>query len=63
MSRSKDKNQKLLEHLAAVRGVDRKAHFEAGGELATWRGLHHVEADRLLRARRLACRQPLREDD
>ena len=63
MSRSKDKNQKLLEHLAAVRGVDRKTHFEAGGELATWRGLHHVEADRLLRARRLACRQPLREDD
>jgi len=63
MSRSHTKNAKLLEHLAAVRGVDRKAHFEAGGELAGWRGLHHIEVDRLQRGRRLACRQPFREDD
>jgi len=63
MSRSHTKNAKLLEHLAAVRGVDRKAHFEAGGELAGWRGLHHVEEHRLQRGRRLACRQPFREDD
>ena len=63
MSRSNAKNAKLLEHLAAVRGIDRKAHFEAGGELAGWRGRHHVEANRLQRARRLACRRPLREED
>jgi hypothetical protein len=57
------KSTKLLAHLAAIRGLDRKAHFDAGGDPAGWRGQHQVQTDRLRRGRRLACRQPLREED
>ena len=28
---SRTKNTNLIEHLAAIRGLDRQAHFEAGG--------------------------------
>lgn len=49
------KNDKL-EHLAAVRGILRKAHFEAGGDVASWRGRHTVNRDKSCESKRLACR-------
>jgi hypothetical protein len=49
------KNDKL-DHLAAVRGILRKAHFEAGGDVASWRGRHTVNRDKSRESKRLACR-------
>ena len=60
---SRTKNTNLIEHLAAIRGLDRQAHFEAGGELATWRGLLKVETDRFHESKKRECRQSRREDD
>ena len=61
MSRTKHTN--LIEHLAAVRGLDRQAHFEAGGDLASWRGVHKVETNRYHEGEKRACRRPHGDDD
>lgn len=44
--------------LNAVQGAARKAHFEAGGTVATWRGSSRKFTDRKKKADRLACRRP-----
>ena len=50
-------NQKVLKSLAAVRGVERKRHFENGGSLHSWRGgLHTTTKDQKRNASRKACR-------
>lgn len=41
---------------AAQRGLDRKAHFASGGDLASWRGRHTVFRDRKREASRRGCR-------
>ena len=41
---------------AAQRGLDRAAHFAAGGDLASWRGVHTVFKDRKREASRRKCR-------
>jgi len=41
---------------ARQRGLDRAAHFAAGGDLASWRGVHTVTTDRKREASRRACR-------
>jgi hypothetical protein len=41
---------------ARMRGADRKAHFAAGGDLASWRGRHTVFQDRKREASRRRCR-------
>jgi len=40
-----------------LRGLDRAAHFSAGGTLEGWRGVHLVEIDRKKEERRLQCRR------
>ncbi len=51
------------QRLRAQRGIDRVAHFEAGGTLEGWRGRHTVEVDRRKEANRRACRLPLRLEE
>jgi hypothetical protein len=41
---------------AAQRGLDRAAHFAAGGDLASWRGVHTVIKDRKKEVSRRKCR-------
>lgn len=53
--------KRTLAQVRAIRGHDRRAHFEAGGSVEAWRGRHLVEVDRLREARRNACR--VRIDD
>lgn len=48
---------------AAIRGLERKAHFEAGGTLEAWRGRHLVETDRRKEGSRRACRGRARDAD
>ena len=45
-------NKSRRDASAAQRGLDRKAHFEAGGDLASWRGRHTVFRDRKREASR-----------
>ena len=47
----------LLKQLAAVRGIDRKRHFENGGSLVDWRGgTRTVQKNKKREASRKACR-------
>lgn len=48
---------KKLDTLRLLRGFDRKAHFEAGGTPADWRGKSWVNTDRKKEASRKACRR------
>ncbi len=55
MTKQERKNQ--LRTLKAVRGVDRKRHFENGGSLVSWRGgTRTVTADRKKKKNKHACR-------
>lgn len=47
--------------LKAIRGLERRAHFEAGGTVEAWRGRHAVETDERKEGSRRACRR--RVDD
>lgn len=49
---------RVLDSLRAIRGLDRAAHFEAGGTPADWRGEHDVRPDRVKEGSRRACRRP-----
>ncbi len=49
-------NRRKLKDLRALRGLDRQAHFQAGGTLEAWLGRHLVEVDRMKEAHRRACR-------
>ena len=53
-------SKRLLDNVKAQRGLDRKAHFENGGELSRWRGLHMVEADKKKKASKNSCRGRIR---
>jgi len=58
MAKSK-KNKKLQKAMAssrAIRGIQRRNHFESGGTLAAWRGAKSVETDRKKAASKKACR-------
>ena len=48
---------RVLDSLRAIRGLDRAAHFEAGGTPADWRGEHDVRPDRVKEGSRQACRR------
>jgi hypothetical protein len=58
MARTRKDNEirRKIKHLKAVRGLERRAHFEAGGTLEGWLGRHLVETNDLHEGRRLACR-------
>ena len=58
MASKMDKNQKEQLRLSrGIRGLDRKAHFASGGDLASWRGVHQVTKDRKKAADKHACRE------
>lgn len=49
--------------LKAIRGLERRAHFEAGGTLEGWRGRHEVRTDRRKEGARTACRKSCDTDE
>jgi len=63
MSNTNRKLDNLIDHLADIRGLLRAAHFAAGGDLASWRGVHFVAVNRHAEAQQKQCRRPLREED
>jgi len=52
----------VVDSLRLLRGLDRAAHFAAGGTPADWRGAHDVRPDKRKEADRGACRRPSEED-
>lgn len=61
MARRKTKADRIREHSKAVRGLERKAHFEAGGTVEQWRGRKQVTTDRRKQASKQACRGRVQE--
>lgn len=57
MARTHKKNDRILADIKVQRGLDRQAHFSAGGTVEGWRGRHQVQVDRRKEASRKACRQ------
>ena len=55
--------RRILAQVRAIRGLDRQAHFAAGGSVEAWRGRHLVEIDRLREQRRVACRRRIRNEE
>ena len=55
MTKTQRKSQ--LKTLKAIRGAERKQHFELGGDLVAWRGgTHTVTIDRKKKHSKKACR-------
>ena len=55
---TKKQKQAQLISLRAVRGIDRKNHFENGGDLVSWRGgTRTVQVDRKKKNNKKKCRQ------
>jgi hypothetical protein len=53
----KTQNQKMLKRIKAVRGIERKRHFENGGTLVEWRGgTRTVTKNKKKAASKQACR-------
>ena len=56
--RTHHNSKQQLKALARIRGAERKAHFENGGDLHSWRGgLHTVTKNKKREQSRKACRQ------
>jgi hypothetical protein len=54
---TKKQMKEQLRTLRAVRGIERKKHFENGGDLVSWRGgTRTVEVDRRKQKSKMACR-------
>ena len=57
----KKQNKQMLKRIKAVRGIERKRHFENGGTLVEWRGgTRTVTKNKKKEASKLACRQRFR---
>ena len=57
MAKRKNKNAAKLRSVKAARGIDRKEHFERGGDLVSWRGgPRTVTVDRKKQQNKRACR-------
>tara|TARA_Y100001938_G_scaffold130051_1_gene185635 strand:+ start:788 stop:979 length:192 start_codon:yes stop_codon:yes gene_type:complete len=55
---TKQEAKAQLKALAAVRGIDRKNHFENGGDLVSWRGgTRTIRVDRKKQRNKRKCRQ------
>ena len=51
------KNKEQLKRLKAIRGAERKQHFENGGDLVSWRGgTRTVTVDRKKHRSKRKCR-------
>jgi len=57
MARTLKKNDRILADIKVQRGLDRQAHFAAGGTVEAWRGRHGVQVDRRKEQNRKACRR------
>ena len=58
---NKKEKQAQLKALRAVRGLERKAHFENGGSLVKWRGgTRTVTQDRKKQRNKRKCRGKVR---
>jgi len=57
---ARKRNKKVYDGAKAQQGAARRAHFENGGTLATWRGRPARFDDRKKAARKAACRKPVR---
>lgn len=55
MQKKKNHN---IDRSRAIRGIERKMHFEQGGTVAQWRGVSWTNKDRRKEAARKACRIP-----
>ncbi len=54
---SKKQKAAQLKSLKAIRGLERKRHFEEGGDLVSWRGgTRTVTVDRKKKQNKRACR-------
>jgi hypothetical protein len=58
----KHRVKRTLDALRLLRGLDRAAHFAAGGTPADWRGVHDVRPDRRKDAGRRACRRRVTDE-
>ena len=57
----KKQNKQMLQRLKAVRGIERKRHFDNGGSLVQWRGgTRTVTKYKKKEASKQACRQRFR---
>ena len=53
----KKQNKQMLQRLKAVRGIERKRHFDNGGSLVQWRGgTRTVTKNKKKVASKTACR-------
>jgi len=59
---TREKIEKKLSGNRAVLGLQRKAHFEAGGDLASWRGRPNVHIDQKKQKNKNACRKSNRRE-
>jgi hypothetical protein len=62
---AEDQKKKYAEMINAHRaamGVLRKAHFEAGGDLVSWRGRGNVYIDKQKQRSKYKCRGRVRSD-
>ena len=51
-------NSTQLKNIKAIRGLDRKRHFDEGGDLVSWRGgTRTVTVDRKKKRNKRKCRQ------
>ena len=58
---TKRERKAQLRALKSIRGLERKAHFERGGDLTSWRGgTRTVTVDRKTQKSKRACRGPVR---
>ena len=55
--RKNKKNRDQIRRVKAIRGVERRTHFENGGDLVSWRGgTRTVTVDRKKKKNKQACR-------
>lgn len=54
--------KKKLKDNRAVLGLRRKAYFESGGDLASWRGRPNVFIDKKKKKNKNACRKSLKKN-
>lgn len=60
-SRQNKRSEAAIASSKAIRGLERAAHFAAGGTLEQWRGRHSVVADPKKVASKRACRGRVRD--
>ena len=57
----KKQNKQMLQRLKAVRGIERKRHFDNGGSLIEWRGgTRTITKNKKKEVSKQACRQRFR---